>query len=94
MIGFNHRLGKKNGFKKRSFSFSNLSKFNPFLFNLKRIMGMGVSLFEWLDSKEGSIELVQQYRMNKYLYSHLKNNSNHTLSLKLAKNQPHRYFDK
>lgn len=30
-----------------------------------RSMGMGVSLFEWLDCKEGSIELVHQYRMNK-----------------------------
>jgi len=27
---------------------------------------MGVSLFEWLDSKEGSVELVHQYRMNQY----------------------------
>lgn len=26
---------------------------------------MGVSLFEWLDSKEGSVELIHQYRMNK-----------------------------
>lgn len=25
---------------------------------------MGVSLFEWLDSPEGSVELVHQYRMN------------------------------
>ena len=29
-----------------------------------RLLGMGVSLFEWLDSKEGSVELVHQYRMN------------------------------
>ena len=28
-------------------------------------MGMGVSLFEWLDSKEGSVELIHQCRMNK-----------------------------
>lgn len=26
---------------------------------------MGVSLFEWLDSKDGSVELIHQYRMNK-----------------------------
>lgn len=29
-----------------------------------REMGMGVSLFEWLDSKQASVELVHQYRMN------------------------------
>lgn len=27
-------------------------------------MGMGVSLFEWLDCKQGAVELVHQYRMN------------------------------
>jgi DNA replication ATP-dependent helicase Dna2 len=34
-----------------------------------RQLGMSVSLFEWLNSKEGSIELVQQYRMNKDIMS-------------------------
>ncbi len=29
-----------------------------------RLMGMGISLFEMLDSKEASVELVHQYRMN------------------------------
>lgn len=27
-------------------------------------MGMNISLFEWLDSSEASVELVHQYRMN------------------------------
>ena len=34
-----------------------------------REMGMNVSLFEWLDCKEGSIELVHQYRMNSQIMS-------------------------
>ncbi len=32
-----------------------------------RLGGMDVSLFEYLDSKEGSVELVHQYRMNGYV---------------------------
>ena len=36
---------------------------NVYFFN--RTMGMGISLFEYLDKPEASVELVHQYRMNK-----------------------------
>ncbi len=37
--------------------------------NTAREMGMNVSLFEWLDCKQGAVELVHQYRMNDEIMS-------------------------